>query len=115
VTFEELKACTRFEDSVAVGCYPMDIHDPVTRGVIWYELPDVYYIPYRSLLPKGLKRTLAIGKCLSAEREAFAAIRVMPIMMHVGESAGRAFAKAKELGVTMDAMPASALAELLPE
>ena len=92
----------------------MDYHDPITKTVIWKELP-MYYIPYRCLVPKGLHRTLALGKCLSATREAFAAVRVVPIIMSVSEGAGRAFAKAKELGVTMDAMPASALAELLPE
>lgn len=101
LTLHDLEQMTEFEDSIACGCYPMDIHDPVTKAVIWKVLPGVYHIPYRSLLPKGLHRTLAIGKCLSAEKKAFAAIRVMPIMMNVGESAGYLYALAKEKGCQM--------------
>ena len=44
---------TCFEDRVACGCYPMDLHDPVTNTVVWKMLPGVYHIPYRSLLPWG--------------------------------------------------------------
>lgn len=94
LTVQDLEEMTLFPDRVACGCYPMDIHDPVTGGVIWKALPGVYHIPYRCLLPKGLQRTLAVGKCLSAERQAFAAVRTMPTMMNLGESAGYAIALA---------------------
>lgn len=102
LTIQDLEQMTDFEDSVACGCYPMDIHDPATRSVIWKVLPGVYHIPFRSLLPKGLTRTLAIGKCLCAEKKAFAAVRVMPIMMNVGESAGYLFGLAAKKNRGMD-------------
>lgn len=86
--FDDLNRMKVFEDSIACGCYPMDFHDPVTNTVIWKMLPGVYHIPFRSLIPRHLERTVAVGKCLGAEKQAFSAIRVMPIMMNVGESAG---------------------------
>lgn len=103
---EDLENMTDFIDSVACGCYPMDIHDPVTKSVIWKVLPGVYHIPYRSLLPKELHRTLVMGKSLCAEKKAMAAIRVMPIMMNVGESAGYLFALAAQKDSTLDALEA---------
>lgn len=104
LTVQDLEEMTAFPDRVACGCYPMDIHDPATGGVIWKALPGVYHIPYRSLLPKGLRRTLAVGKCLSAERQAFAAVRTMPTMMNLGESAGYAIALAHAQGAELTAL-----------
>lgn len=106
LTMEDLEQMTDFEDSVACGCYPMDIHDPVTKSVVWKVLPGVYYIPYRSLLPKEGSRILVMGKSLGAEKKTMAAIRVMPIMMNVGESAGYLFALAKEKGCAMNELEA---------
>ena len=106
LTMEDLEQMTDFADSVACGCYPMDIHDPVTKSVVWKVLPGVYHIPYRSLLPKEGSRTLVIGKSLGAEKKAMAAIRVMPIMMNVGESAGYLFALAKKNDCAMNELEA---------
>ena len=53
-------------------------------------MPGLYEIPYRSIVPKGAGRILAAGRGISASEEAFAAIRVMPIVMNVGEAAGYA-------------------------
>ena len=103
---EDLENMTDFADSIACGCYPMDIHDPVTKSVIWKVLPGVYHIPYRSLVPKKLHRTLVLGKSLCAEKKVTAAIRVMPIMMNVGESAGYLFALAQKDHSDLDTLKA---------
>ena len=115
LTIDDLEQMTCFEDRVACGGYPMDFHDPVTNSVIWKMLPGVYYIPYRSLLPKGLHRTLAAGKCLSADQKAFGAIRVMPIMMNVGESSGYAVALALRGGKLLDELDTASLRACLCE
>ena len=91
-----------FSDEVAMGCYPMDIHDPITKSVIWKVLPGVYHIPLRCMIPRGFGRTLAVGKCLCADKKAFGAIRVMPIMIQTGESAGYLFALAKKGNLCMN-------------
>lgn len=115
LTIDDLERMTCFDDRVAVGGYPMDFHDPVTNTVVWKLLPGVYSIPYRSLLPRGLHRTLAAGKCLSADPKAFAAVRVMPIMMNVGESAGYAAALAGRSGGTLDGLDPARLRKYLDE
>ena len=115
LTIEDLERMTCFEDRVACGCYPMDLHDPVTNTVVWKMLPGVYHIPYRSLLPLGMKRTLAAGKCLSADPKAFGAVRVMPIMMNVGESAGYAAALALRENKTLDQISSASLRSCLDQ
>lgn len=115
LSIQDLEQMIRFDDRIAYGCYPMDIHDPVTNSVIWKMLPGMYYIPYRCLLPKGFHRTIVAGRCLSADPKAFGAIRVMPIMMNVGESAGYAAALAVRGGKNMDELAADVLQDYLKE
>ena len=102
LTIEDLEKMRAFSDEVAMGCYPMDIHDPITKSVIWKVLPGVYHIPLRCMIPRGFGRTLAVGKCLCADKKAFGAIRVMPIMIQTGESAGYLFALAKKGNLCMN-------------
>ena len=115
LTLEELESMEHFPDSVACGCYPMDVHDPVTNTVIWKMLPGVYHIPYRSLLPKGLHRTIAAGKCLDADDQAFGAVRVQPIVMNIGESVGYAVALALKNGCSLDELKPDQLRKVLDE
>ena len=93
---QDLSDMVDFEDAVAWGCYPMDMHDPITHNVIWQVMAGVYSIPFRSMMPLKLNRVIAAGKCIGAEHEAFAAFRVMPIVINMGESAGLAAAMAVE-------------------
>lgn len=102
MTEEELKACTRFEDSIALGNYDIDIHNPSGTGTSHYYFKDgeYYTIPYRSLLPKEIDNMLVAGRCISATHEAQASIRIMPICACLGEAAGTAAAIAKSTGTT---------------
>ena len=102
LTEEELKACTRFEDSIALGNYDIDIHNPSGTGTSHYYFKDgeYYTIPYRSLLPKEIDNMLVAGRCISATHEAQASIRIMPICACLGEAAGTAAAIAKSTGTT---------------
>lgn len=96
LTAEELLAPVAFDDAVAAGAYPIDIH-PAAGGELEYAgLGDdhAYQIPYRSLLPAGLDNALVAGRGISATHRALAAIRVMTISMAVGQAAGTAAALA---------------------
>lgn len=100
LTVEELKDCTKFEDSIACGNYDVDIHNPTGSGTShYYFKPGEYYtIPYRSLLPKEYKNLIVAGRCISATHQAQASVRIMPICACMGEAAGIAAATAKKTG-----------------
>lgn len=103
LTEAELKNCTRFEDSIALGNYDIDIHNPEGSGTSHYYFKDgdYYTIPYGSLLPKeGADNLLVAGRCISATHEAQASIRIMPICYCLGEAAGTAASIAAENGVS---------------
>lgn len=92
LTGEDLIACTRFEDSIALGNYDIDIHNPEGSGTSHYYFPEgkYYTIPYRSLVPKGVNNLLVAGRCICVTHEAQASIRIMPIVCCLGEAAGTA-------------------------
>lgn len=93
---DELVRGQAFEDAIAAGAYPIDIHPAQGGGLHYRDLgPDhAYGIPYRSLIPTTLDNALVAGRGLSATHEALAAIRVMTISMAVGQAAGTAAALA---------------------
>lgn len=90
LTANDLKECTKFPDSVARGNYDIDIHNPEGTGTShYYFAPGEYYtIPYRSLTVKDVDNLLVAGRCISADHEAQASIRIMPICASTGEAAG---------------------------
>ena len=100
LTADELKSCKDFEDTIAIGKYDIDIHNPTGTGTYIYKMKEgeYYRIPYRSLLPKEYDNMLVAGRCLSADHEAHSAVRIMPICACMGEAAGVAIALAYKTG-----------------
>lgn len=98
LTADDLIACTMFEDSIALGNYDIDIHNPAGTGTShrYFSEGEFYSIPYRSLLPKEFDNLLVAGRCASATHEAQASIRIMPICCCMGEAAGVACAVASD-------------------
>ncbi len=112
---EELKNCTRFEDSIALGNYDIDIHNPEGAGTSHYYFApgDYYTIPYRTLLPKEYDNLLVAGRCVSATHEAQASIRIMPICCCLGEAAGVAVSVAKQTDTNTHTLSVKALQQKL--
>ena len=94
LTAEELLAPVAFDDAIAAGAYPIDIHPAAGGELVYSALGDdhAYQIPFRSLCPVGLDNALVAGRGLSATHQALAAVRVMTISMAVGQAAGTAAA-----------------------
>ncbi|MFV0332716.1 MAG: FAD-dependent oxidoreductase [Tropicimonas sp.] len=90
ITREEIVAGLRYDDTIAAAAYPIDIHKPTGTDITFVEFgADHHYcIPYRALVPAGLRNVLAAGRGISASHEAFAALRVMPTVMAMGHAAG---------------------------
>ena len=53
---------------------------------------EAYGVPYRILLPKKVQNLMVAGRASSMDREALAAIRVMPPVFAMGQAAGTAAA-----------------------
>ncbi|MDR1011370.1 MAG: FAD-dependent oxidoreductase [Opitutaceae bacterium] len=91
LTEEDIRACKRFDDSIAVGAWPVDIH-PVTgfSGVHPHkENPFApYEIPYRCLVPLAVDGLLVAGKPISTTHRAHGSTRVPGTSLATGQAAG---------------------------
>ncbi|MGP4079182.1 FAD-dependent oxidoreductase [Pseudalkalibacillus sp. R45] len=110
---EDVLRGRKFDDGIAKGCFPVDIHSPTDRKNVWVELEDAYDIPYRCLLPVGLENVLVAGRCLSATHEALASARVQSHSMAQGQAAGIAAAMSAANGVTTREINVSQLQKYL--
>jgi hypothetical protein len=94
LTAEDLLEQTVFDDEVACGGYPVDVHSPDGEGTQSRHLKwgAVYGIPYRSLVNGQISNLINVGRCISVTHEACAAVRVSPIAMALGQAGGTAAA-----------------------
>ena len=97
----DIRDSARFEDGIAVGCWPIDVHpSDGEAGVHAMYVPVPYQIPYRCLLPREVEGLLVAGRCLSADREALGSSRVGATCAALGQAAGAAGALAALAEVT---------------
>lgn len=96
VTVEDVSLGTPFPDRIAVYGFGMDVHNrtPDQQGNFKIEIAKKYYVPYRSLLPRGCNNLLVAGKTLSCSSQAVGGMRCMPAAMAMGQAAGIAAAMA---------------------
>jgi FAD dependent oxidoreductase len=109
LTAEDLLGARKWDDVIARGTYPLDIHNPQGKGTVLMRLPDgaAYDIPLRCLLPQGLDRVTVAGRCISGTHEAHSSYRVMPIAMATGQAAGVCAALAARAGKAVRDVPAA--------
>ncbi|MGB4590059.1 MAG: FAD-dependent oxidoreductase [Clostridiaceae bacterium] len=113
---EELIANTMFDDAIAMGGYPIDIHSPEGKGVTNHQFlkeGSWYSIPYRCLVTSQVDNLIVVGRSLSATHGALAAVRVTPIAMAVGQAGGTAAAMASKAGVRTREIDTDLLRETL--
>jgi hypothetical protein len=101
LTGEDVLRARSFDDAIARGSYPIDIHSPEGKGTVLTRLPlrGAYDIPLRCLLPRNLRRLLVAGRCMSGTHEAHSSYRVTPIAMATGHAAGVCAALAARAGL----------------
>lgn len=91
---------TVFSDAVAYGGWHIDNH--IVNGLrtvnqeptIYYNLEDVYSIPYRCLYSENITNLFLGGRAISCSHMAFASSRVMGTCAVVGQAVGTAAALA---------------------
>ncbi|MFD0366753.1 FAD-dependent oxidoreductase [Streptomyces sp. NPDC059071] len=115
LTGEDVLGARTFDDAVARGAYPVDIHNPSGRGTVLRRLPrgESYDIPLRCLMPRGLDRILVAGRCISGDHVAHSSYRVMPIAMATGQAAGVCAALASTTGALPRDVPVRAVQDEL--
>lgn len=84
---EDIQNHKYFEDRIAVCANSVDIH---MKDRVEYTAYDGgnYYIPLSAAMSKNITNLFAAGKCISADKFAHAAVRVMPPCIAVGEAVG---------------------------
>jgi hypothetical protein len=90
LTAEDVLTARKFDDVIARGTYPVDIHNPTGKGTVLRTVPpgDAYDIPLRCLLPRDVEGILTSGRCISGTHEAHSSYRVTPTAMATGQAAG---------------------------
>ncbi len=120
LTVEDILSGADFQDVVARGAYPLDIHDVgkdvkvMKRKVhgkseTMVVLQRSYAVPYRALLPHRVDNLLVAGRCLSASHEASSSVRGQAVCMATGQAAGVAAAISSRSGITPRRLPVDRL------
>ena len=94
---QDLFAGKIFEDAIAYGGWPMDMH--IVGGIRTRREPndfimmdDLYTIPYRSIYSKNINNLMVAGRDISASHMAFGSTRVMATCAVIGQACGTAAA-----------------------
>jgi hypothetical protein len=99
-----------------MGGYAMDSHNVQryvdasghvrNEGDVQIKVPGPYRIDYGTITPKAAECTnLLVPICLSASHIAYGSIRMEPVFMILGHSAGAAACLAIDEGVTVQRVP----------
>ena len=93
LTRQDVVETRRFEDAIAQCGWPVEDHAGGGMAHVEYLDEDqTYDIPFRCLIPQGVDGLLVAGRCLSADHDAHASVRVMAQCMAMGQAAGVAAA-----------------------
>lgn len=113
ITAEEYVNAYYYSDSIARGAHPIDIHvaSGPAQNITFLETPA--YVPYRALITHTHSNLLVAGRCLSADKKAFASLRVQASCMDMGQAAGTAAAMAAKSGLTVQEVDTESLVERL--
>jgi hypothetical protein len=91
LTADEVRAGTRFADSVARCSWPIELHDR-PEGVHWEVFGDdhMHYVPFGAMVAPGLDNLVAAGRNVDGDPAALSSIRVMGPCIAMGAAAAHA-------------------------
>jgi hypothetical protein len=112
--------------SIGMGSYAMDSHNTQryikpdgfvqNEGDIGVHLKSPYKVSYGSILPKEEEcKNLLVPICVSSSHIAYGSIRMEPVFMILGQSAGTAAALSLDKSVGLHDLPYDALRSKLLE
>jgi len=94
-----------FEDAIAAGGFAVDIHYPRPETpeyvkIVYYCMPPVYTIPYRSTYSRDVKNLFFASRMLSVTHLAHGTVRLQRTLATIGQAVGMAAAMCHEKGIT---------------
>ena len=112
---EEYVSGYRYDDSISRGAHPIDIHATKGSSQVTHFLEQAAYVPYRALIADNFANLLVAGRAISADRKAFASMRVQASCMGTGQAAGVAAAMAARAGCSVKNVDIVTLVQKLRE
>lgn len=101
VTGDEYMNACKYHDSISRGAHPVDVHIASGSEQRLTFLKKAAYVPYRALIAEGFPNLLVAGRCISADKTAFASLRVQASCMGTGQAAGVAAAQCAKSHVSV--------------
>lgn len=90
-TSDDLRNGKKFENPVVISNYPIDVHSDQKDSSTLEKVYQEYQLPIESLIVKD--SLFVIGRCISADFEAQAALRIIPSCFSMGEGLAKYIAK----------------------
>lgn len=115
LTLDDVMENRWFDDTVAIGSYPVDVPPNAKRAVGYIVgAPDRYGVPFRCLVPQEIDGMLVVGRSASYTSLAAGSARVIPLGMAEGDAAGvaAAFAKNNDMSFREISQNADAVASI---
>ena len=113
LTNEDFKNGREYSCPVAQCAHPMDIHKAKDDEQILIYLDKNSYVPYETMVSFSLENVIAAGRCISAESEPYASLRVQATLMSIGECAGLAASLACDVKRPVYELPLSDLKAMI--
>ncbi len=90
-TAEDLRSGKKFKNPVVISNYPIDVHSNKKDSSTLEKVYQEYQLPIESLIVND--NLFVIGRCISADFEAQAALRIIPSCFSMGEGLAKYIAK----------------------
>ena len=92
-TYSDLISGKTFDNPVLISNYPVDIHSDKKDHSTLQKVYKEYQLPLESLISEDYNNLFAIGRCISADFKAQAALRIIPSCFSMGEGLAKYLAK----------------------
>lgn len=92
-TYQDLINGKKFETPVLISNYPVDIHSDKKNNSTLQKVYKEYQLPIESLMVDGFENLFVLGRCISADFKAQAALRIIPSCFSMGEGLAKYLSK----------------------
>lgn len=113
LTEEDIVQGRRFDDAIALGAGPMDLHEAGGTGISLWMPEHPFEIPLACLIPAATPGLIVTGRAISATRSANGGSRHMATAMALGEAGGALAAVAAAQNADVAQVKAAAVRALL--